>query len=208
MAVDIWWYESREQWCADVPSDSGRKRLYLGADEQKARAELHRYMARYYDGLDPDQEENVQARYNSSVGAVSLKELAVRFLKWNQNNRAQGTWQGYRDGLKYVTKRYPEKLAMELTPQDVERVKALMIDKGLAARTINIMVGAVKRLYNWGMKQDLLERNPVEGVERVSKHVNAPDRPEDKHLPLQKALDCIKLCRESRRSEICVISCF
>jgi hypothetical protein len=54
MAIDIWWYEDREQWCVDVPAGNGRKRLYLGANEPKARAELHRYMAAYYDRLEED----------------------------------------------------------------------------------------------------------------------------------------------------------
>ena len=42
MAIDIWWYDSRGCWCADVPTKEGRKRLYLGEDEKKARAERPR----------------------------------------------------------------------------------------------------------------------------------------------------------------------
>ena len=45
MPIDIWWYESRNTWCADVPTQKGRKRLYLGPDERKARAQLHWYSA-------------------------------------------------------------------------------------------------------------------------------------------------------------------
>ncbi len=196
MSIDIWWYESRGQWCADVPTDDGRKRLYLGDEEQKAQAELHRYMAQYYDGLDPDQEQPEGLEHSSGDG-IPLLTLAVRFLKWNKTNRAKATWRSYRDGLKYVTRAYKDRLAMEMTPSDIEKVKREMVDDGYAARTINIMVGAVKRLYNWGMKQKLIDSNPLSGVERVSKQVNAPDRPKPKHLPLDKAMEYIELCRES-----------
>ena len=51
MAVNIWWYEKRGQWCADVPTAEGRKRLYLGANKAQAQAALHRYMAEYYERL-------------------------------------------------------------------------------------------------------------------------------------------------------------
>ena len=40
MAIDIWWYEKRGQWCADVPAAQGCKRLYLGSNEARARMEV------------------------------------------------------------------------------------------------------------------------------------------------------------------------
>jgi len=196
VAVDIWWYESRGQWCADVPTGDGRKRLYLGPNKQEARAELHRHMAKYYDGLE-GKEPDSRARTKGGGESIPLVELAVRFLDWNKANRAHGTWRNYRDGLKHVTKPYKDKLATELSPTDIEDIKQEMVSDGYRARTINIMITAVKRLYNWAVKQEFLEENPLDGVERVSEHVNAPDRPEDKYLSWEKARDCIEICRQS-----------
>ncbi|MHC4479768.1 MAG: tyrosine-type recombinase/integrase [Planctomycetota bacterium] len=196
MSVDIWWYQNRSQWCADVPAEGGRKRLYLGPNEARARAGLHRYMASFYDELGEDASRNVP-NVRRSAKYIPLIELAVRFLRWNKTNRAPGTWSNYRDGLKHLTRRHKSKLACELSPSDVEDVKAEMIESGYAARTVNIMVGAVKRMYNWGMKQGLLQDNPIGGVERVSKHVNAPAHPPPKHLPLERARRCIEACRQS-----------
>ncbi|MDP6438196.1 MAG: site-specific integrase [Candidatus Brocadiia bacterium] len=196
MPIDIWWYESRKCWCADVPCENGRKRLYLGPSEVKARSELHRYMAQYYDSLDSAAADS-RPVWKRGAHSISLIALAVRFLKWNEANRANGTWRGYRDGLKHITRRHKDKLACELTASDVEAVKQEMIDGGYAARTMNIMVTAIKRLYNWGVKQGLLADNPLKGLEHVSKHVNAPARPPEKHLALDRALKCIGICRES-----------
>jgi integrase len=196
MTVNIWWYESRSQWCADVPTNEGRKRLYLGENEQKAQAGLHRYMANYYDGLDNAQYDPATANHSSKDG-ILLVELGVNFINWNKTNRTKKTWQSYRDGLKYVMRRYQEKFAVELTPTDIENVKIEMVESGYAAATINKMVGAVKRLYSWAKNQALVDRNPVAKVESVSKHVNAPAREEDKHLQLEKALKYINLCRKS-----------
>jgi len=196
MAIDIWWYEARGQWCVDVPSPQGRRRLYLGRNEAKARAELHRHMARYYDGLE---DNGVDSRpvLRRPASSISLIELAVRFLKWNRANRSRATWRGYRDGIKHVTRRHRDKLAHELAPSDIEDLKADMVEKGYAARTINIMVTAIKRMYNWAVRQGLLKESQLAGVEHVSKHVNAPEHPDDKHLTIERALECIEICRES-----------
>ncbi len=196
MPIDIWRYESRNYWCADVPAENGRKRLYLGPNEAKARAKLHRYMAEYYEALGPEHADS-RPTLRRTGDDISLVALAVKFLNWNKANRATGTWHGYRDGLKYVTRQHRGTLAFELTVADVEAVKQEMIDGGYAARTINIMVTAIKRLYNWGVKQGLLADNPLSGLEHVSKHVNAPARPLEKHLPLDRALSCIETCRQS-----------
>ena len=196
MPIDIWHYESRNTWCADVLTEKGRKRLYLGPDERKARAQLHRYMAEYYDSLDPDAGDSRPALRTASSG-ILLLDLAVRFLKWTKANRAGGTWRGYRDGLKHITRPHKTTLASELSLRDVELVKTDMIQKRYAARTINIMITAIKRLYSWGLKQGFVSEHRVANLERVSKHVNAPDHPEPKHLPFDRALGCIAICRHS-----------
>jgi len=197
MGVNIWWYESRSCWCADVPTERGRKRLYLGPDEAKAHAALYRYMAQFYEQLSLDDVDSKAASRPGS-NSPSLLALAVEFLKWNQANRSEGTWRSYRDGLKHITRRYREKLAAELTVRDVERVKNEMIKEGYAARTINIMVTAIKRLYNWAVRQEILSENPLDGLEHVGKHVNAPAHPERKHLRIEHAIECMEACRASR----------
>ena len=159
MAIDIWWYGSRGCWCADVPAEKGRKRLYLGPNERKAQAKLHQYMAQYYDSLDPAAADSRPA-LKQGANSISLLDLAVRFLRWNEANRASGTWRGYRDGLKHITRPYKDRLACELTTPDIETVKQEMIREDYAARSINMMVTAAKRLYNWGVKQGLLTDNP------------------------------------------------
>ncbi len=180
-----------------MPSENGRKRLYLGPGEPKARAELYRYMAQYFADLDESAGDSRTALKRTG-NSISLIALAVDFLRWTKANRTDATWNCYRGGLKHITRPYKHKLALELTPSDVEKVKQEMISQGYAARTINIVVGSTKRMYNWAVKQALLAENPVAGVEHVSKHVNAPDHPPERYLPLERALACIELCQESQ----------
>jgi len=153
-------------------------------------------MACYYDGLE-ENESDSRPVLRRPASSISLIELAVRFLKWNRANRGRATWRGYRDGIRHLTRRHRDKLAAELAPSELEDLKAAMVENGYAARTINIMVTAIKRMFNWAVRQGLLKENQLAGVEHVSKHVNAPEHPEDKHLALEHALECIGICRES-----------
>ncbi len=132
--------------------------------------------------------------------SLTLNELAQKFLTYSRNNSAPKTADSYRSGLKYILKdtdEFRDKPAKELSPMDVEAVKRAMKGKGLSARSINKMVGAVKRVYNWAVDYKVLENNPVEGVEKVSSHVNAPDHAPQKHLSLDDAKKYIKLCADS-----------
>jgi integrase len=196
MPLDIWWYDGRKQWCADVPTRIGRKRLYLGKNESRARAELHRYLAAYYEDLEGEaREEKPVLRRRSDD--PPLLELSVKFLNWNENNRAAATSRTYKDSIRHVTKRYSDRLCSELTPQALEELKAAMIQHGYAAGTINRVVRSAKRMFSWGVKQGIVKENPLRGVERVSQHVNAPEHPGDKHMPLERALKCIEICGKS-----------
>ena len=59
------------------------------------------------------------------------------------------------------------------------------------------MVTSIRRVYNWAVRQGLIDENRLDGVERVSQHVNAPEHPEAKHIALDRALQCIEICRQS-----------
>ncbi len=195
--VDIWWRETRQRWYADVPTPNGkRKRLNLGPDEQRARAKLYEAMAQYYNDLG---ESGDGSSSSSSVRrGPYLIELAVQFLEWNKSNRSYATWRTYRDGIKYVTRRFRGKLAADLTPSDVEELKTEMVEGGYRSRTINIMIASLKRMYNWAENHKILPENTLSNLERVSSHVNAPARQVRKDMPLKAALRCIELCRESQ----------
>jgi len=112
--ADIWWYEGRQQWCADVPSQQGRKGLYLGGSEAKARAGLHRCMAAYYEEFGEQPPDSAIPARGGSNGLLLLG-LAVRFLNWNKANRAPDTWHGHRDGLKHVTRRHRDSLGCRMS---------------------------------------------------------------------------------------------
>ncbi len=193
--IDIWWYESRECWCADIPTPNGRKRLYLGKDEQKARAEFHKELSKYYESAG---EEKKDALRNTPF----FISLSLQFLEWNKSNRSPATYDMYKYGLKRIidwfSEEQLEKLrADDITPTIIEKVKNELITQGKSAETINKTIRSAKRLYQWAMKQNLIENSPIQGVEQVGKYVNAPEYPAAKHLSIKQAKEFIEILKES-----------
>ncbi len=151
-------------------------------------------------GPEPRTERPAESGEPDKEKTISLNDLAEDFLTFSRNNNASKTAKSYESGLKYILKdvdAYKDKPATEISPMDIESVKNNMKGNGLSARSINKMVGAVKRVYNWAVDYGMINENPVKGVEKVSSHVNAPDHVPQKHLNLDKAKQYIKLCGDS-----------
>ncbi len=159
--ADIWWYEKRGCWCADVPSiekAGKRARLYLGTDENEARRRFHEHMVTYHAHRPTGQSEG---------DSLSLFSLMARFLQWTQTNLSESTYGTYRCHLRTFIEEHGGRPAADIGPQDVEQHKAAIKNRGCKPRTINIFVQCIKRLYNWAVEQGLLVDNPIKNVKRV-----------------------------------------
>ncbi len=185
---DVWWYDSRGQWCADVPDTEQpekRKRLYLGPDKKEARQQLHRYLAQYY-AQEPDEREE-------GSDTLSLYSLTARFLTWAETNLSEATQDIYERQLKPFVEEHGHQDADSITPSDVEKQKAAIKKAGNKPRTINFFVQSIKRLYNWAVEQGLLEENPIENVSRVPK-----SPPGDRSLDDEKVQTFLEYAGESQ----------
>jgi len=181
---DIWWYESRGCWCADVPQpeeNGGRTRLYLGADEREARRKFHEYMASYHAGLPDPQGRSEQ---------VTLYRLAAQFLRWAKTNLSESTYETYKHQLREFVDRHGHEAAAEITPGQVEEQKARIKARTTRARTVNFFVQSIKRLFNWAVEQGLLEDNPIRNVKRIPR-----DPPRDRTLKPAEVEDFMDYAR-------------
>jgi integrase len=162
MAPNVWYYAAKHQWVSDVVEAGGkRRRWYLGSDEQAARREFHLRMAALYGqaAVPPPQ-------------TLTVEDLASLFLAWVESNRTGPTVLFYRTYLSWLVSLYGGEIASELSPPQVEAVKAAH-RQASSPRAINAFVGAVKRLYTWGIDQGYVTSSPAARTSRVPK---APQR--------------------------------
>ncbi len=162
---DVWWYEKRACWCADVPhpTEKGRRqRLYLGPDKRDAQRRLHEALARYY-SID----ELPDGRPTAAL--YSLAKLVAVFSQWGETNLAACTVERYMYALRSFVEKHAATVAAEIQPTEVEQHKARLKASGVSPRTVNFFVQAIKRLYTWAVEQGLMEDSPVRHVKRVPK---------------------------------------
>jgi len=95
---------------------------------------------------------------------MQVHTLLNLYLDWTQKNRAKATYAWYQMFLKSFAKMVPEMMRVhELRPYHVE---AWLADFGGNSNTRNGAVRAVKRAFNWAVKQGYLTHSPVRNVEK------------------------------------------
>jgi integrase len=90
-----------------------------------------------------------------------FKVAAERLLEDKRARRARNTAELYRFALKPVTEDFGGRLVSDITPEDIAAYQAKRLREGMAARTINLEVGALRvtlKAYRlWGTIADGVE---------------------------------------------------
>jgi integrase len=100
---------------------------------------------------------------------------------WLESKRLAGkrpsTMRSYEDALRPIREEYGRKALQDLTPEDVEAVKAGMLDgsarrvgtpgKPLSARSVNYMIGRLREALDQAVRRGKVARNVAALVDRV-----------------------------------------
>jgi integrase len=131
----------------------GKRQVPLGKDEKQAWIKYHAMMA-----------GNQEPRPEMSV-ALLLDE----FLEWSSNNQARATYEWYHKYLQSFADHCGKLRVCDLKTYHVTR----WIDAAWRVRknrpindgTRRNAIRAVKRVFSWAVKNDMLDRSPVKNVE-------------------------------------------
>lgn len=142
----IWKRGENGQW---YMTEGGRQ-IPLGHDREEAEREFHRRKA--------------EATKIEKSGAT-LESLADEFMDYIEREREPGTAHWYRRFLKsFLESAGKTTPAREIEPRHVTAWLAAHPPWG--ATTRHHVITAVKRLYAWGEREGLLDRNPLKRIEK------------------------------------------
>jgi integrase len=130
----------------------GKKQIRLATDEPEAWRLYHELMAR------PPE----QAAIETSLAPADpfAVEVMDAFLEWTRLNRAERTYEWYRENIQRLVDRIPSALTVEqLKPYHVTDAMAAFPNWG--NNTKNDFISAVKRAFNWALEEERIERNPL-----------------------------------------------
>lgn len=140
------------------------KRIYLGrygTDDSRQR---------YYSTLARWRSNGCRLRVPGDD--TTIVELCVSFLEWAQRyyvkaGRQTNSFDKVRDMTQAVSKLFGRTLIRDFSPGDLISVRQEYIDRGVTRGTCNERTQCVKRMFRWGVEQQMVPPNVLVGVEAV-----------------------------------------
>lgn len=138
-------------------------RYYLGEYQSAASwAEYHRILAEHHatPGLRP----------NTRRETVSVADLILAFWRHAEEyyrsveGDATGEADNFRPALRALRKLYGHTEAGSFGPRKLKAVRQVLVEQGLARTTVNQHVGRIKRVFRWGVAEELVSASVWESL--------------------------------------------
>ena len=99
---------------------------------------------------------------------VLVSELAAGFLDGIVAKMRKGEQWHFRQVIGYLIEIYGELAANEFSPKKLKVVRSLMVKKGtLCRRMINRNVDKIRRIFTWGVEEELIQPNVSQALKAV-----------------------------------------
>ena len=169
----VWVYPSGKKAYIYAYRSNGRKgRISLTATPlADARDEYREQRKLVRQGIEP-QQQKAEARRQAEQD-LTFGDLSDRYLKEYASHKRSGD-QDSRLLNFDVLPRWKQIKAKDIKRRDVQEMLKAIVDRG-ASVTANRTLSVVRRLFTWGIEQDLVETSPCAGVKAPSKE-RARDR--------------------------------
>jgi len=142
-----WYWKARKTWCVYHKGE----RILLGPDRNEAFRQYHQIMAKPEAKRHPIDGDAVAAVFDD-------------FLTWTQENRAEETYRRYKDFIQSFCTHYGR---FSVTDLNAGHVTAWLNSQGKwNSTTKRNAITALKRGFNWAVKNRGLDRNPILGMEK------------------------------------------
>lgn len=147
-----WLHKSSQMWCITLDG----KRQYLDRDYKVACRKLRKVRA--------DQERLRQG--GREWLDAQFADLADEFLTDVKARRAAGTYRNYREQLLRAMRAFGTGLRVgDVRKLHLAKVEQVMAD-GFSPATVRDTIAAVQMVYNWAVRNDMLDLNPLSGYQK------------------------------------------
>ncbi len=109
----------------------------------------------------------------ASANGLAICELMLAYLDhargyYVKNGTPTGEYDNIRDALRPVAKLYDKTSASSFGPQALRTVRQAMIEAGLARSVINARVNRIRRMFRWGVENELVAPAVLHGIQAVA----------------------------------------
>ena len=127
---------------------------------------------REYDRLIAEWLSNARQPLGVNDAEITVVELCARYLLhakeyYQKNGRCTGVVPGIKCALRYVLEWYGRAPAREFGPLALKALRERMIEQGHTRRYINDHVDRIKRVFGWGVSEELVPARVYEALKTV-----------------------------------------
>jgi hypothetical protein len=148
-----------------------RKHVYLGVfGSAQSHEKYARLIAEYFrPGATPTPPST-----NGGFPDLSVNELLMRYLEFAmsyyvKNGRPTGEVSNLKDSMRPLRALYSHSLVKDFGPKALQAVRQYMIDtEKLSRRVINNRIDRIRRIFKWGVAEELIPPSVHEGLRAVS----------------------------------------
>lgn len=104
---------------------------------------------------------------------ISIDELILAFMEFAKpyyvkNGEPTGEIRNIKDSLKPVTRLYGMEPVRRFSPSALKVVRQAMVDSGLCRNLVNMRVNRIRRMFKWGVENELVPANVLHALQAVS----------------------------------------
>ena len=104
---------------------------------------------------------------------ITVKELIAKFYQYAQshyrkNGKSTGTAEGFRPALRPPKKMYGGIRVSDFGPKSLKTLQQAMIKDGLSRRYINDNIERIRRVFRWGVSEELVPVSVFRGLGTVA----------------------------------------
>jgi len=146
------------------------------------------------------------ARDSLHDNTVTVSVLVARFLEWAEtnyvkNDRYTGTHKKFKIIVQPLLELYKSVPVTEFGPLALKAVRNSMIEsKTLCRNSINERVGGIRRIFQWGVSEELVPETVYRALMTVSMlkegKTSAVDHPPVEEAPLEDVLKTVAVCHK------------
>ncbi|HEX3659751.1 MAG TPA: site-specific integrase [Pirellulales bacterium] len=108
-----------------------------------------------------------------ACGALSVAELLVAYLRFAKeyyscDGRPTSEYTSMKDAIRPVRDLYARIAVQDFGPLALKAVRQRMVDRGLSRRHINQRINRVRRVFKWGVENELVPSSILHGLQAVA----------------------------------------
>jgi integrase len=119
------------------------------------------------------QMEGTHADLKKKIEGVTINELIISYLDhakmyYVKNGKPTGETENVKDALRELCQLYGRERAEDFGPISLKTVRQAMIDNGLCRSVINARINRIRRVFKWGVENQLFSATILEALKAVS----------------------------------------